>query len=247
MNLAVTLVRIGKTGEAEANLRPAIDILRKLAREHPSSPSYRQQLADGLLPLAEILSNSGRLAEAARPYAEAFAAKPAPAEDVNALRSPLRYNAACYAALAGCRQARDSKDLGDEECTHLRRQAREWLQAELAPLNALLEDLAKGRGRVRFSLPALPGKPISTHPDYIRLVVTQRMDYWLADGDFNGVRGPAALAKLPEAERKDVAEVVGRCRHPPREGVRAARHQGPAAAEIGAPGHARDLTPGRSE
>jgi hypothetical protein len=27
------------------------------------------------------------------------------------------------------------------------------------------------------------------------------MQHWLRDGDFNGVRGPEALAKLPEAER----------------------------------------------
>jgi hypothetical protein len=27
------------------------------------------------------------------------------------------------------------------------------------------------------------------------------MQHWLGDPDFNGVRGPDALAKLPEAER----------------------------------------------
>jgi hypothetical protein len=27
------------------------------------------------------------------------------------------------------------------------------------------------------------------------------MRHWLADTDFSGVRGPAALARLPEAER----------------------------------------------
>jgi hypothetical protein len=28
------------------------------------------------------------------------------------------------------------------------------------------------------------------------------MQHWLDDADFNGVRGPDALAKLPEAERE---------------------------------------------
>jgi hypothetical protein len=34
-------------------------------------------------------------------------------------------------------------------------------------------------------------------------VVAQHMQHWLADTDFNGVRGVEALAKLPEAERGD--------------------------------------------
>jgi hypothetical protein len=29
------------------------------------------------------------------------------------------------------------------------------------------------------------------------------MRHWLQDGDFAGVRGPEALGKLPEAERKE--------------------------------------------
>ncbi len=39
--------------------------------------------------------------------------------------------------------------------------------------------------------------------DKVAAVVRQRMQHWLSDPDFNGVRGAAALAKLPEAERGD--------------------------------------------
>ena len=33
-------------------------------------------------------------------------------------------------------------------------------------------------------------------------VVRQQMQHWQQDSDFVGVRGPAALAKLPEVERQ---------------------------------------------
>jgi hypothetical protein len=38
-------------------------------------------------------------------------------------------------------------------------------------------------------------------PDKVGPVIVQRMQYWLRDTSFAGVRGPDALAKLPEAER----------------------------------------------
>ena len=33
--------------------------------------------------------------------------------------------------------------------------------------------------------------------------IAQRMQHWLEDSDFAGVRGAEALGKLPEAERKE--------------------------------------------
>jgi hypothetical protein len=33
--------------------------------------------------------------------------------------------------------------------------------------------------------------------------VAQRMQHWLGDADFAGVRGPESLGKLPEAERQE--------------------------------------------
>jgi tetratricopeptide (TPR) repeat protein len=115
-------------------------------------------------------------AAAARFYAEAFAAEPKLADD---LGTPRRYNAACAAALAGCGQGKDADKLDDPERARLRRQAVTWLQGDLAAWRTLLEKDSNKAG---------PG-------------VLQQMQRWQGDTDFAGVRGPEALARLPEAER----------------------------------------------
>src|SRR5262249_10613410 len=113
-------------------------------------------------------------AAAARLYAAAFAADPKVASD-------HRYNAACAAALAGCCQGQDAKNLNEKECGRLRRQALVWLGDELAGWRKLLEQ----------------------QPEKTRAALARQMQHWLADADFAGVRAEAALGKLPEAERKD--------------------------------------------
>jgi tetratricopeptide (TPR) repeat protein len=115
---------------------------------------------------------------AVRWYDDAFSRQPALADDPS---TENRYNAACAAALAGCGQGQDAGRVSDQERAGLRRQAHDWLRADLQAWHRLLE---KG-------------------PDTNRPVVVQRLAHWLEDTDFNGVRGPDALAKLPEAERRD--------------------------------------------
>jgi serine/threonine-protein kinase len=118
-----------------------------------------------------------RYAAAVRFYRDAFAAEPRLADD---LQHQHRYNAACAAALAGSGQGKDAQTLSDKERARLRRQALTWLRADLDAYDQLLnKDADKG--------PAL---------------VSQQMQRWQRDGDFDGVRGPEALAKLPEAERQ---------------------------------------------
>jgi Flp pilus assembly protein TadD len=117
-------------------------------------------------------------AAAARLYAEAFDADPKLADD---LRAGDRYNAACAAALAGCGQGKDAAGLGEEECGQLRLMARSWLRADLAAQRRLLEQA----------------------PDKARPAVAQQLAHWLQDSDLAGVHGAEALARLPEAERKD--------------------------------------------
>jgi hypothetical protein len=63
----------------------------------------------------------------------------------------------------------------------LRRQALDWLRADLGAW----------------------GQRLEKEPDKARPAVSQQMKHWLADPDFAGVRGPEALAKLPEGERPD--------------------------------------------
>jgi hypothetical protein len=70
--------------------------------------------------------------------------------------------------------------LSDTERAGLRQQALHWLRA----------DLDGWRGCM------------GTDPAKARPLVAERMRHWLQDPDFSGVRGPDALAKLPEAERE---------------------------------------------
>jgi serine/threonine-protein kinase len=115
---------------------------------------------------------------AARFYAQAFAAEPKQADD---LQQQHRYRAACVAALAGSGQGKDAQTLSDQERARLRRQALTWLRADLKAYDQLLNKNA----------------------DTGRAVVSQRMQHWQRDGDFDGVRGPDALDGLPEAERQE--------------------------------------------
>ena len=130
------------------------------------------------LALAQLCQeHKKRYAAAARFYAEAFSAEPKLTGDQ---ASGLRYNAACAAGLAGCGQSEDAKSLGDKERARLRRQALEWLRADLAANAKLLESgQLKDRERVR-----------------------QRLRQWRRDPDLSGVRDPAALAVLPTSEQQ---------------------------------------------
>jgi hypothetical protein len=113
-----------------------------------------------------------------RLYSKAFGGRP---ELLGDMQSQYRYNAACSAALAGCRQAKDATNLSGEEYARLRKQALDWLRAELA---AWAKQVKGGKAEERTR-------------------VQQVLRHWQKDTDFDGVRGAAALAKLPEAERAE--------------------------------------------
>jgi tetratricopeptide (TPR) repeat protein len=135
----------------------------------PASPQER-------IDLAQLCSLKRLHHAAARFYAEALAQEPGLANDRNAGH---RYNAACAVALAGCGQGQDAGKLEDKERARLRRQALDWLRADLEAWARLLD------------------KP----SDKDLPVLLKQMRYWLVDPDFVGVRGPGAFARLPEAER----------------------------------------------
>jgi serine/threonine protein kinase/Flp pilus assembly protein TadD len=125
-------------------------------------------------------------------FREAFDRDPKLAED---LLAEHRYNAACSAALAGCGQGEDATKLEDTERIRLRRQALDWLRADLDSWGRLL----------------------NKEPDKVRPVLVRQLRHWLEDTDFAGVRGTQALAKLPEAERQpwqklwdDIASTLSR-------------------------------------
>jgi serine/threonine-protein kinase len=116
-------------------------------------------------------------AAAARLYAGAFAADPKLAGD---LRRFYRYNAACNAALAGSGQGEDAKQLDNDGRARWRRQALNWLRADLAARARQLES----------------GKPED------RADVQKQLRHWQQDADLAGLRDPAAVAKLPADEQE---------------------------------------------
>src|SRR5262249_10728418 len=91
---------------------------------------------DERLALARMCQLHKSLSVAAvRFYPEAFADQ---ANMADALKGQLRYNAACAAALAGCGQGKDADQSDDKERGRLRRQALEWLRADLTAYRRLM-------------------------------------------------------------------------------------------------------------
>jgi serine/threonine-protein kinase len=161
---------------------------------------HRPRDNDERLALVGVCQFQGRPHVAARLYAEAFASDPALAEDlasecraraalgdrqpvgrVEELAAEGRYPAARCAALAGCGRGEDGAGLGEAERARWRRQARDWLRADLALwAQALASGSGAARGRVKNVL-----------------------TYWQADPDLAGLREPGALEQLSADERKE--------------------------------------------
>ena len=81
------------------------------------------------LGLAEVAHTRGMDVMAARLMGEALGARPELAEDVE---GGHRYNAACFAAMAGCGKGKDQPQPSEAAKTAFRRQALDWLKADLA-------------------------------------------------------------------------------------------------------------------
>jgi serine/threonine-protein kinase len=191
-NLGIVLEDQGRFEEAKKEYQQAVDLglqdaavgLRQCDRFIALAPRLSAVLrgddrpadAKEMLGFAELcyLPFERRLHAATRFYGEAFAADPKLADNSKA---GYRYNAACCAALAACGQGNDADKLDEKEKARLRRQALDWLQAELAAW----AKQAQG----------------DQHTD--RSGVWQTLQHWKDDSDLAGVRGDA-LAKLPEAE-----------------------------------------------
>jgi serine/threonine protein kinase/Tfp pilus assembly protein PilF len=119
---------------------------------------------------------------ATRLYADAFAAHPTLADDLKADR---RYNAACHAALAAAGQGEDAARLDDKERTRLRKQALDWLCADLVLRTWQLES----------------GKSAD------RAAMLEALRHWQKDSDLASIRDKAALAKLPAQEQKEFTQL----------------------------------------
>jgi superkiller protein 3 len=202
--LGQALLEQGRFAEARAATRRCLDLLPP---HHPLRQSVPQQLRqcerllalDEKLPallqgevtpaspaerlaLAQVCQYKQLYAASARFSAEAFADRPRLAED---LREGHRYHAARCAARAGCGRGQDAARLNETERARWRRQAGQWLRADLVLHAKRLE---------------------SGHPAD-RTEVQQNMRHWLSDPDLVGVRGTEALAELPAEEREGWAKL----------------------------------------
>jgi serine/threonine protein kinase len=133
------------------------------------------------LDFAQLAYDHKHFAAAAGLWAEALQADPKLADG---RQTQHRYNAACAAALAAAGQARDEPPLDDAAKAKLRRQALDWLKAELKTWDKLLESWPQNRP-----------------------TVVQTLSHWQKDSDLAGIRDAAALAKLSADEQKAFARL----------------------------------------
>jgi tetratricopeptide (TPR) repeat protein len=149
--------------------------------------------ADEALQLAHFCREYKRHhAAAANFYADAFAHKPE-------LIGPLRYTAACCAALAGTGRGEDAAPLTDQARAKLRQQALDWLQADLSSLRRLVT--TSPEKQPVSPLQKLAGQGSNTRAVEI-LGALNRLADWQRAPDLAGVRDDKELARLPAEEQK---------------------------------------------
>jgi len=197
-NLGIAFRSLGEFAEAMAELRKA----HTLAQRNPSlAQRIERELtatackASLVARLPVILAGKAKLSDAvetlgfaqlcydkklhgasARLWSEAFQAQPNLA---GYMQAQNRYNAACAAALAGCGQGKDDPPLDDATKTRWRKQAIDWLKADLAAWSKLLD----------------------SGPRQARQAMSGTLQHWKTDTDLAGLRDPAALAKLSTDEQ----------------------------------------------
>ncbi len=133
---------------------------------------------------ADLAYESKGFAASARFYAEAFQADPKLAEDIQAQN---RYSAACSAALAGAGKGNGKPSLEEPEMARWRKQALDWLRADLAFWTKLAE----------------------TGKHEAKAVVGQRLWHWRDDSDLAGIRDDAAVKAAFHGRAESLPEPLG--------------------------------------
>src|SRR5262249_55221268 len=126
---------------------------------------------------ADLAYNTNQFGASARLYAESLRANSQLAADV---RASHRYNAACAAALAGAGRGGDKPPLDEPTRARWRKQALDWLRADLD----------------YWARQAETGKPEAGD------LVSQELQHWKADIDLAGIRDETAIKALPDDEQK---------------------------------------------
>ena len=205
-NLGLALRSRGELVEAVAELRKARDLAPKdsdfarrigltlaaverqasLAAKLPAvlAGKIKPGNAAETLEFALICYHKGLQGASARFWAEAFQAEPKLADDMQAHH---RYNAACAAALAGCGRSKDEPPLDDASRTRWRRQALEWLEADLAAWSRTMES----------------GPPQSRQP------LPHTLQDWKDDPDLAGLRDPSDAGQDPGGRTESLPRPLG--------------------------------------
>jgi hypothetical protein len=132
----------------------------------------------GCIPMALMCAETRRFATAARSWPEAMEREPKLGDS---LQSRARHQAAGVATLAGVGRGEEELRLNDAARSRLRIQARDCLRADLR----------------------LCSQSLDTGNAKDRVVVVQALQHWNECDDLAVIRDAEALAKLPEAERKE--------------------------------------------
>jgi hypothetical protein len=128
------------------------------------------------LDYARVCALKKHFVASARLSQEAFAEDPPLAEE---WERGYRYAAACAAARAGCGLGQEAHAPDHEASVRWRKQALDWLRADLALANRLLRAGPRSRAAVQ-----------------------QRLTFWQRDANLHCLRDAVALRGLPQAERQ---------------------------------------------
>ncbi len=169
-------VWVAEKGQPPRNNAELMELLKDrlpaLLREEDRPADNAERLA-----LAQFAFDHKEFVFATRLWAEALASDPKLGDDRQAQH---RYNAARAAVLAAAGQAKDEPPPDDAAKAKLRRQALDWLKAELAAR----------------------GKLVESGPPQEREGMVLTLTGWKYDADLAGIRDAAALARLPADEQK---------------------------------------------
>ncbi len=199
-NLGNALLTQGKFREALAELRRGHELgSKRPGWAYPSANwvrrAERRVVLEGRLPavlrgfekpkdaaetleVADLAYEAKQFDRSAQLYVAAFQAEPKLAEDMGA---SSRYDAACAAARAGAGTSDNKPPLVEPEKARWRKQAIDWLKADLAHWTRQVE----------------AGKPEA------KRLVRQKLRQWKDDTDLAGIRDEALVKGLPEGEQKD--------------------------------------------
>lgn len=105
---------------------------------------------------------------------------------------PNRYSAACAAALVGSGQSKDDPALDEEKKAHWRKQAIDWLEADLTAWTKIVES----------------GSPQA------RVAITETLEHWKADTDLIGLRNAPRTGQASRRRTEGPPRPLGRSRCP---------------------------------